>query len=131
MIYVKILDAEGQVTSIEVLDPPVYVYIQPRNGALLRCVQPLGQGLLSADGSVIYQLPDKAVIPQAVATAVIITEAEYYELEATLDQPDVEDATPEVPEGTDEASIMTRAQLTQSVTELQEAMEMILSGVTE
>lgn len=131
MIYIKILDTDGQAVSVEALDPPVYVYIQPRNGALLRCVQPLAQGVVSSDGSVIYQLEGKTPLAQAVATAVVITTAEYYELEATLGQTDIEDTEPEIPEDVEETTIMTRAELTEKVNELDEAIDLLLSGVTE
>lgn len=55
----------------------------------------------------------------------------YSEYEEVIDSSDPEDITPEIPEGADESSIMTRAQLTDKVNELDEALEMILSGVTE
>lgn len=55
----------------------------------------------------------------------------YSEHEENIDGSDPEDTTPETPEGADESSIMTRAQLTDKVNELDEAIEMILSGVTE
>lgn len=132
MIYIKVLDSEGLTASVEALDPPIYVYIQPKNGALLRCIETLAQGVVSADGSVIYQLQDKESLNRDVATAVIITTAEYYELEATLGQTDPEDTTPEIPEDvTDESNILTRAELTNKVAELEEqlAAAKILLGV--
>lgn len=55
----------------------------------------------------------------------------YSEYEEVIDSTDTEDITPEIPEGAEESSIMTRAQLTDKVNELDEAIEMILSGVTE
>ena len=132
MIYIKILNEAGETAAVEALESPVYVFINPKNGRLLRCMEVLAQGVLDKTGSVIYQLQGKAPIDRAVATAVVITTAEYYELEATLGtEEDPEDTTPEIPEGTEESDIMTRAQLTEKVNELDEAMALLLSGVTE
>ena len=131
MLYIKIFNESGEAASVEALSNPVYVYVQPRNGRVLRCERRLAQGVLDVTGSKIYQLQDKAPVPGAVATAAVITTAEYQELEATLGQTDPEDEIPEVPEGAEGETIMTRAELTAKVLELDEAMEMILSGVTE
>lgn len=53
----------------------------------------------------------------------------YVEYEEPTDDP--EDTNPEVEEGTNESSVMTRAELTEKVNELDEALNMILTGVTE
>ena len=131
MIYIKIYDLSGTITTVEALPNPVYVWLQPRNGRLLRCIEPVAQGIVSADGSCIYQLEGRESLPDTGGTAAVITTAEYQELLATLDQTDTEDTAPVIPEGTDEAEIMTRAELTAKVNELDEAMELLLSGVTE
>lgn len=132
MIYIKILNSSEEVASVEVLETPVYVFTNPKNGRILRCMKVLAHGVLDKTGSVIYQLQGKTPIDRAVATAVVITTAEYYELEATLGtEEDPEDTTPEIPEGTEGSDIMTRAQLTEKVNELDEAMALLLSGVTE
>jgi hypothetical protein len=132
MIYIKILDTDGNAASVEALENPVYVNMQARNGIVVRCSSVRAEGILDKTGSVIYQLQGKTPIDRAVATAVVITTAEYYELEATLGtEEDPEDTTPEIPEGTEESEIMTRAQLTEKVNELDEVMALLLSGVTE
>jgi hypothetical protein len=59
------------------------------------------------------------------------TYSEYEEPINTNGPADPEDTDPETPEGTDESVIMTRAELTDKVNELDEAIELILSGVTE
>lgn len=59
------------------------------------------------------------------------TYSEYEEPIESDDVVDTEDIDPEVPDGTEETAIMTRAELTAKVTELDEAMELLLSGVTE
>lgn len=61
------------------------------------------------------------------------TYGEYEEPEVSDDNVsiDPEDIDPEVPEDVEETSIMTRAELTEKVNELDEAIALILSGVTE
>jgi hypothetical protein len=82
----------------------------------------------------IYSDAGKSIIQNE--SGVVYTEAidvetapyTYSEYEAIVDP---EDTTPEVPEGADESIIMTRAQLTDKVNELDEAIGLILSRVTE
>ena len=133
-IYIKIMDDTGTVVAVEALTPPVYVYKQPSNGEIVRCIDTLGQGVLDAEGANIYQLYGKEPVDRAVATAMVITTAEYDELLLSLGTSEDEDeeyTDPEVPDGTDATQIMTRAELTEKVNELGEAMELLLSGVTE
>lgn len=132
MVCIKIFDDSGVTAAVEKLEPPVYVYVQPGNGRILRCRETIAQGILSADGSCYYQLQGREEITGAAALAAVITVAEYEELLATMGtEEDPEDTNPEVPEGTEETDIMTRAELTEKVNELDEAMELLLSGVTE
>lgn len=133
-IYIKIMDDTGEIVAVEKLIDPVYVYKQPSNGEIVRCIDTLAQGVLDAEGANIYQLYGKEAIDRAVATAMVITTAEYDELLLSLgtsEDEDEEDTNPEVPEGTEVTQIMTRAELTEKVNELGEAMELLLSGVTE
>lgn len=133
-IYIKIMDDTGEIVAVEELIDPVYVYKQPSNGEIVRCIDTLAQGVLDAKGADIYQLYGKEPVDRAVATAMVITTAEYDELLLSLgtsEDEDKEDTDPEVPEGTDATQIMTRAELTEKVNELGEAMELLLSGVTE
>ena len=133
-IYIKIMDDTGEIVAVEELIDPVYVYKQPSNGEIVRCIDTLAQGVLDAEGANIYQLYGKEPVDRAVATAMVITTAEYDELLLSLgtsEDEDEEDTDPEVPEGTDATQIMTSAELTEKVNELGEAMELLLSGVTE
>lgn len=119
-IYIKILDDSGTAVSVEELTNPVYVYKQPSNGLIVRCIDTLAQGVLDAAGEKIYQLEGKEPIDRAAATAVIITTAEYEELAATLGagtEEDSEDTDPVVPEDSEEEP-MTRAELTAAVNQL-------------
>lgn len=119
-IYIKVLDDSGNAASVEELTNPVYVYKQPSNGLIVRCIDTLAQGVLDAKGEKIYQLEGKETIDRASATAVIITTAEYEELAATLGTEtgeDPEDTDPVVPEDSEEEP-MTRAELTAAVNQL-------------
>lgn len=131
MVYIKILNSDGTAVAVEAIESPVYVFCQPSNGAVLRCIEVKAQGILDATGAKIYQLMGKEQLEQAAATAVIITRAEYEELLATLGSSDPEDADPVIPDGTEGTSVMTRLELTEKVNELDEALALILSGVTE
>ena len=120
-IYIKIVDDTGAAVAVEELNPPVYVYKQPKNDKIVRCVEPLAQGVLDAKGSNIYQLYGKEPIVGAIATAVEITTAEYDELLLSLgtsEDEDEEDTEPETPEGGDAGEVMTRAELTAAVNQL-------------
>ena len=120
-IYIKIMDDTGAVVAVEELTPPVYVHKQPSNGEIVRCIDTLAQGVLDAEGANIYQLYGKEPIDRAVATAMVITTAEYDELLLSLgtsEDEDEEDTEPEVPEGGDAGEVMTRAELTAAVNQL-------------
>ena len=120
-IYIKIMDDTGEIVAVEELIDPVYVYKQPSNGEIVRCIDTLAQGVLDAEGANIYQLYGKEPIDRAVATAMVITTAEYDELLLSLgtsEDEDEEDTEPEVPEGGDAGEVMTRAELTAAVNQL-------------
>lgn len=116
MLYIKVLQDET-VVSVEAHTNPVYVRKQP-NGVNVRCNEVHAQGLLSVDGSVIYQLPDKEIIADATLVAEVITTTEYLNLVDSIEIPDIEDTDPVVPEESEGEVILTRAELTQTVTEL-------------
>lgn len=120
-IYIKIMDDTGEIVAVEELIDPVYVYKQPSNGEIVRCIDTLAQGVLDAKGADIYQLYGKEPVDRAVATAVVITTAEYDELLLSLgtsEDEDEEDADPETPEGGGAGEVMTRAELTAAVNQL-------------
>lgn len=124
MLYVKILSG-GETVGAEALDTPAYVKYQTRNHAIVRCSETDAQGILSKDGDEIYQLQDKAALPGEYKTAVPISMMEYDE----LGYEDSEDTNPVVPD--EDTPIMTRAELTAKVQELEEQLSAakILLGV--
>lgn len=130
MLYVKIMSDETMI-GLEAIESPVYVKRQEKNNKPIRCSEPQAQGILSLDGSTIYQLDGKTGMGDGYDTAVIITMAEYDELANDWETTDPEDTDPEVPEDTTEEEILTRAQLTAKVAELEEQLSAtkILLGV--
>jgi hypothetical protein len=81
----------------------------------------------SDEGKQILQIETGNVYDEAID--VENTRYTYSEYEEPTDDP--EDTNPETQDGVEETNIMTRAELTAKVTELDEAMELLLSGVTE
>lgn len=128
MLYVKILSGD-MVIGAEAIESPAYVKYQERNAILVRCSEPQAQGIISKDGSDIYQLQGKDSLPGEYSTAVPITMAEFDEL-GYADN-DTEDTDPDVPDDTDESKILTRAELTEKVLALEDELTAakILLGV--
>ena len=132
MIYVKVSAEDGTVTAIEAIENPIYVRWQEHNEIAVRCSEVKAQGVLSLDGSTTYQLYGKTEMPNVTLTAQLITMAEYDNLMLDYEETeDTEDTNPEVPEGTNEEEILTRAELTAKVTALEEELTAarILLGV--
>ena len=129
MLYIKVIK-DDVVTAVEAHPTPVYVYKQS-NGVLVRCTERKAQGILSLDGSTIYQLYDKEPLPNAPILAMVITTTEYLTLVDTLVQEDPEDIAPATPEDVTPEEVLTRAELTAKVTALEEelAAAKILLGV--
>ena len=128
MIYVKIMSG-GEIVGAEAIDNPAYVKYQTRNKVIVRCSEFDAQGILSKDGSEIYQLQEKEALPGEYRTSVPISMAEFDEL-GYADN-DTEDTDPVVPGDTDEAEILTRAELTAKVKELEETNTMLMECLLE
>lgn len=129
MVYIKILSSDNTIASVEAIEDPGYVRIQTKNQMLVRCSEPQAQGILSADGSNVYQLQGREALDGEHKTAVIIPMVEYEELSSEYIDP--EDTTPVIPEETPESEVLTRAQLTEKVSSLEEQLRAakILLGV--
>ena len=119
MIYLKVLDADGNFVSAEAIETPIYVKYQSRNKLLLQCPALHAQGIVSANGSETYQLDGRDAIPGMVHTAVCITQAT-----------DPEDNNPTPPDDPG-IEVLTRAQLTAKVAELEETNTMLMECVLE
>jgi len=119
------------------LDEPIFVR-RLRNGVIVRVESPaLAWGVVSPDGFEIWQLAGRGSLGEGYPIAEETTRAEYEQWLAAREAgsapevPDPEDTEPLIPEGVDPVTVLTRAELTERVTELDEALHMLLSGVTE
>ena len=114
------------------LENPLYVRKQ-KNGVIVLCDSlTLAQGILSPEGDVIWQLADRASLGGEYEEVQIITEAEYFAwLTCGEEDSDPEDTEPQIPENVAPETILTRAELTEKVNDLEEAIDLLLSGEVE
>lgn len=139
MIYYKV-NHDGTLIDA-VTEESCCKYVERSRMVLFCTVDDAPQGIVSNRLAKYYHVDGWPEFPEAVTDSggtvqlEEIGEAAYKELTATLDAggdpSDPEDADPEVPEGTDEGDVLTRAQLTAKVAELEEqlAATKILLGV--
>ena len=130
MVYIKVMQGDTVVTA-EAHETPVYVCRQ-KNGIIKRCTEQSAQGILSLDGSTIYQLEGKDSLDLDNGyTADFTYMTVYEEIIAGITEEDTEDTNPDVPEDTPEEEILTRAELTAKVKALEEELlaAKILLGV--
>lgn len=130
MVYIKVMQGDTVITA-EAHENPVYVCKQ-KNGIIKRCTELQAQGILSLDGSTIYQLDGKDSLNlDNEYTAEFTYMTVYEEIIAGITEEDTEDTNPDVPEDTSEEEILTRAELTAKVKALEEelAAAKILLGV--
>ncbi len=133
MVYIKVMQGDTLITA-EAHDSPAYVCRQTKNNLIVRCSEQNAQGILSLDGSTVYQLDGKASLGlEDGCTAYYIYMTDYEEIIAGMESTDEEDTNPIVPEDTTEEEILTRAELTAKVLSLEEQLEAakILLGVSE
>lgn len=132
MLYLKIMQGDTVITA-EAHENPVYINRQTKNNILVRCSEVHAQGILSLDGSTVYQLDGKTSLDlDDELTAYPIYGTEYDAIiNSQTEEEDTEDESPEVPEGTDESTILTRAELTARVAALEDELQAakILLGV--
>lgn len=128
-VYIKLLAGDGAATAVEELHNPRFVR-QISAGKVFACEEPQAHGVLDASGQHIYQIKGRATVERAVATAQVITQAEYLELLATLGSAEDEDPEDTAPEtgGADEEP-MTRAELTAAVDKLAEDQEALVAAI--
>ncbi len=132
MHYFKIMQGNEVVTA-EAHENPVYICRQAKNNILVRCPDVHAQGVLSLDGSTVYQLDGKTSLGLDNGyTAYPTVMTEYEEIIRNMEPaPDPEDDAPEIPEDSDQERIMTRAELTAKVAELEAMNAMLTDCVLE
>ncbi len=135
MFYFKIVADHDNVIGVIAFELPSFIKWQERNRRLVRCPKEEAQGIVSdADNNTIYRLNNQqipGVENDGLLSAVSISQAEYEEYEATHRQEDPEDLTPEIPEDTPEEEILTRAELTQKIKELETQNEFLQDCLLE
>ena len=123
MIYVKVQEKEG--LMFYAIESPVYV-LRQKNGVIVRCEEEKkAQGVLSPDGNEIWQLAGRESLTEDFPLAWEIPMMEYeewYALQTQPEVPDPEDTDPVIPEDTEPESILTRAELTEKVRQLEQEL---------
>lgn len=121
MLYFKILKGDTVVTA-EAHEKPVYICKQIQNNILVRCSEPHAQGILSLDGSTVYQLDGKTPLDldhDLIAYETVMTE---YEAIINSCEENLDDDIPEDnPQGEDH--IMTAAEMRAAIVELTEKVQ--------
>ena len=133
MLYIKITDVQdGTVLAAEALSEPVFVMWQEKNKIPIRCSEHKAQGIVSEDGSIIYQLAGKAAMPTAESgmEAATIDEWEYEEIIERLDPPEPEPQPDPEPEPEPDVP-MTPAQMRLKIKEQGESIDMLTECILE
>lgn len=120
MEYYKVYRG-GTLIGVESSPDPAFVKWQERNNMIILCSKEEAEAIVSdKDGETVFLLPGKQLHGvETDLSAVLVTQAEYEEALGDLDPlPDPEDEDPEIPDGTPEEEVLTRAQLTERVAEL-------------
>ena len=122
MTYFKITTPNNELSGTFELINPIFVRIQNANGIYVRCSKRDACGVISPDGEKVYTLFGKSFGEGADSEerAKIISLAEYEECLRVQEQNDIEDDSPQLIDDTPIKPIMTRAELTQRVEELEE-----------
>ena len=132
MVYLERTDSDERILCA--IEHPGYL-LRQKNGVIVLCNGgPRAQGILSPDGGEIWQLEGRESLGEGFPLVRFVTMAEYDEWEALREgelRVDPEDTEPEIPEDVEPETVLTRAELTEKVNNLEEALDLLLSGVTE
>ncbi|MBR0189106.1 MAG: hypothetical protein IJQ23_01815 [Clostridia bacterium] len=66
---------------IDALAVPIFVRYQPRNGIIIQCEENVAQGVLSSDGSTVYQIEGRETLTGEIHDTVAIAEISQDEFE--------------------------------------------------
>ena len=85
-MYYKVIKNDDN-SVVDAIDSLHYVRRNPRNGMILSCREKSGQGILSYDGSIIYQLPNQDSLGDNydTVTLVEIDKVEFEEIRVLVD----------------------------------------------
>lgn len=95
-LYIRFVNEE----KAEVIEGPIYVMRQKKNNINIQCNIVHAQGVISADGSTIYQFEDKPVMDSSYPVVKKFTYAEFCEMQVAD-----KDYDPDDPEITDEEAL--------------------------
>lgn len=113
------------------MEDPRYL-LRQKNGVIVLCnSETRAQGILSPDGGEIWQLEGRESLGEGFPLVRFVTMAEYDEWEALREgelRVDPEDTEPQIPENVEPETVLTRAELTEKVNNLEEAIGLLLSG---
>ena len=113
------------------MEDPRYL-LRQKNGVIVLCnSETRAQGILSPDGGEIWQLEGRESLGEGFPLVRFVTMAEYDEWEALQEgelRVDPEDTEPQIPENVEPETVLTRAELTEKVNNLEEAIGLLLSG---
>ena len=100
--------------------------LRQKNGVIVLCnSETRAQGILSPDGGEIWQLEGRESLGEGFPLVRFVTMAEYDEWVALRNappEPDPEDTEPEIPEDVEPETVLTRAELTEKVRQLEEEL---------
>jgi len=131
-MYIKTFTPGGTLMGVQEVNPVVWIKYQQENGMIVRCDEEEAHGILSCDDQGFFF--KEGIMPrgQKETYYVEITKAEYDELKGgLLAENDPEDTEPEVTEETPEEEILTRAELTEKVTQLEQQNEFLTECLLE
>lgn len=123
MRYFKIVSSDGSRFTVVSSFSPTFLRYQSENNILVGCDEQFADGIaLSFEGHEVCVLDGKSLHryqEETTPVAIEISQLMYDEYISTQEQTDVEDETPVIPENVPEETILTRAELTRRITELE------------
>ena len=124
MTYIKIKNADAEHDRCIAILNPMFVKYQDRNGILMKCSKDDAQGIISPeDNNTVYYLQGRDATGFNADNLITASISNLSEYEACISQQtdkDIEDEFPQIPDDAPEESILTRAELTRRVEELEE-----------
>lgn len=135
MIYIKITGGTEAVL-LEAHADPQYVHLQS-NGLVVRCNELYADGILSLDGSQIYQFSGKQILPETSLVATIISMSEYWSLLDSQVAPEEDDDLEDPSDsdgseaGDDVSTTMTKSEIVNKLLSIEDELRAtkILLGV--